>query len=47
MTPTFFADYSIMINLMENENREMSLCIYRIVEIIFFHLNMWFYIGWD
>ena len=34
MTP-FFADYSLMINLIEKENREMKLDIYRIVEIIF------------
>ena len=31
-----------MINLIEKENREMNVCIYRIVEIIFY-LNMWFY----
>ena len=31
----FFADYSLMINLIEKENREMKLDIYRIVEIIF------------
>ena len=33
MTPVF-ADYSLMINLSEKENREKNLSIYRVIEII-------------
>ena len=46
MTP-IFADYSLMINLIEKENREVNLGIRRVVEIILLHLNMWFYISCD
>ena len=45
--PPLFADYSLMINLIEKANRGMNLGIYRVDEINFFHLNMWFYLGWD
>ena len=48
MTP-FFADNSLMINLIEKENREMNLGIYvyRVIEIIFFTPICAFIIGWD
>ena len=36
MIPVFFADYTLMINLIEKENREMNFVIYSVVEIIFF-----------
>ena len=42
---TVFADY-LMIDLIEKENREMNLGIYRAIKKKF-HLNMWFYKGWD
>ena len=32
--PRVFADYSLMINFIEKENKEMNLGIYRVVQIM-------------
>ena len=46
MTP-FFANYSLIVILIEELIREMNLDIYRVIEFILFHMNTSFCIGWD
>ena len=46
MTP-FFADYSLLVILIEKEITEMNLDMDRVASYIFFQLYMIFYLGWD
>ena len=46
VTPVF-ANFSSMVILIEKQIREMNLSVDRVIEFIFFHINMSFCNGWD